>query len=165
MRICYPGSFDPLSNGHLDIIRRLSKNFSEVVILISNNINKHYTFTVNERKEMIELATKDLKNVKIDIYNGLVVNYCAENNIKLLARGLRNISDYEAEFNLFQFNRDLNPNIETILLYPSSKNQFISSSAIKELVTFNADISKYVPKELIQIIKDKFKENIKVKKL
>lgn len=158
MRICYPGSFDPISNGHLDIIKRLANNFSEVVILISNNINKHYSFTPEERANLIKIATTGIPNVKIDIYSGLVVHYCQKENITLMARGLRNVSDYEAEFNLFQFNRDLDHNIETILLYPSSKNQFVSSSAIKELVTFGADIAKYVPKAIIPYIEAKFKQ-------
>lgn len=156
MNICYPGSFDPISNGHLDIIKRLAKNFDEVIILISNNVNKKYSFTKEERKDMIKLATKELNNIKVVVYDGLVVNYCKENNIKLMARGLRNVSDYEAEFNLFQFNKDIDNDIETILLYPSSKNQFVSSSAIKELVIFGADISKYVPNILIPYIINKF---------
>ncbi len=157
MNICYPGSFDPISNGHLDIIARLSSIYDTVVILISNNTNKKYSFTKDERIEMIKIATKQYKNVVIDVWDGLVVDYCQKNNIKVMARGLRNISDYENEFNLFQFNKDLNNNIETLLLFPSSKNQFISSSAIKELVYFDADISKYVPLELVDIIKHKFK--------
>ncbi len=156
MNICYPGSFDPISNGHLDIIKRLAKNFDEVIILISNNVNKKYSFTKEERKHMIELATKELNNIKVVVYDGLVVNYCKDNNIKLMARGLRNVSDYEAEFNLFQFNKDIDNDIETILLYPSSKNQFVSSSAIKELVIFGADISKYVPNILIPYITSRF---------
>lgn len=156
MNICYPGSFDPISNGHLDIIKRLAKNFDEVIILISNNVNKKYSFTKEERKHMIELATKELNNIKVVVYDGLVVNYCKDNNIKLMARGLRNVSDYEAEFNLFQFNKDIDNDIETILLYPSSKNQFVSSSAIKELVIFGADISKYVPNTLIPYITSRF---------
>ena len=157
MNICYPGSFDPISNGHLDIIARLSNIYDTVVILISNNTNKKYSFTKDERMEMIKIATKQYKNVVIDVWDGLVVDYCQKNNIKVMARGLRNISDYENEFNLFQFNKDLNNNIETLLLFPSSKNQFISSSAIKELVYFDANISKYVPLELVDIIKHKFK--------
>ncbi len=156
MNICYPGSFDPISNGHLDIIKRLAKNFDEVIILISNNVNKKYSFTKEERKHMIELATKELNNIKVVVYDGLVVNYCKDNNIKLMARGLRNVSDYEAEFNLFQFNKDIDNDIETVLLYPSSKNQFVSSSAIKELVIFGADISKYVPNILIPYITSRF---------
>ena len=156
MNICYPGSFDPISNGHLDIIKRLAKNFDEIIILISNNVNKKYSFTKEERKHMIELATKELNNIKVVVYDGLVVNYCKDNNIKLMARGLRNVSDYEAEFNLFQFNKDIDNDIETILLYPSSKNQFVSSSAIKELVIFGADISKYVPNILIPYITSRF---------
>ena len=115
-----------------------------------------YSFTKEERKHMIELATKELNNIKVVVYDGLVVNYCKDNNIKLMARGLRNVSDYEAEFNLFQFNKDIDNDIETILLYPSSKNQFVSSSAIKELVIFGADISKYVPNILIPYITSRF---------
>lgn len=156
MTVCYPGSFDPISNGHLDIIRRLCEIYDNVVILISNNIGKQYSFTALERKEMVELVIKKYKNARVDIYDGLVVRYCQSHNIKLLARGLRNFTDYENEFNLFQFNRDLAPEIETILLFPSSKNQFVSSSAIKELITFNASIKDYVPSEIIDIVTKRF---------
>lgn len=153
----YPGSFDPISNGHLDIIQRASKMLDELHIVVSYNIKKASTFNVDERINMIKMVTKDIPNVYITSYNGLIVNYCKENNINILIRGLRNFQDYENEFSLFQFNRDINPNIETILMLPSSKNQFVSSSAIKELVTFDCDITPYVPTEIKDIIINKYK--------
>ena len=156
----YPGSFDPLSNGHLDIIKRASKLFDELHILISINVFKKSLFTPEERIEMIKLVTKDIPNLKVTSYDGLVVNYCKENGIDIIIRGLRNYSDYENEFSLFQYNRDIDKSIETVLLMPTTKNQVVSSSAVKELVTFGCDISKYVPKE----IKDTIIERIKGKK-
>lgn len=146
----YPGSFDPFSNGHLDIVKRVSKIFDEVHILVANNVLKKTNFTLEERIEMIRLCVADIPNIVVVSYDGLVVNYCKENAIQIIVRGLRNYSDYEAEFTLFQYNRDIYPKVETILLLPSSKNQFVSSSAIKELVTFNCSISKYVPKPIIE---------------
>ena len=157
IKAVYPGSFDPLSNGHLDIILRASKMLDEVHIVVSSNIKKTSTFTVEERINMIKMVTKDIPNIHVTSYNGLIVNYCKENGINILIRGLRNYQDYENEFSLFQFNRDINSDIETILMLPSSKNQFVSSSAIKELVTFNCDISKYVPSEIEDIIVNKYK--------
>ena len=157
IKAVYPGSFDPLSNGHLDIILRASKMLDEVHIVVSSNIKKTSTFTVEERINMIKMVTKDIPNIFVTSYDGLIVNYCKENGINILIRGLRNYQDYENEFSLFQFNRDINPNIETILMLPSSKNQFVSSSAIKELVTFNCDISQYVPAEIKDIIINKYK--------
>ena len=154
----YPGSFDPISNGHLDIINRASKIFDELHIVVSYNIKKATTFSAMERMDMIKEVTKHLPNVVVTSYNGLIVNYCRDNDINVLIRGLRNYQDYENEFSLFQFNRDINPNIETILMLPSSKNQFVSSSAIKELVTFNCDISNYVPKEIEELIIKKYKK-------
>ena len=106
---------------------------------------------------MIQMVTSHLPNVYVTSYDGLIVNYCKENNINILIRGLRNYQDYENEFTLFQFNRDINPEIETILMLPSSKNQFVSSSAIKELVTFDCDISAYVPAQVIDLIIAKYK--------
>ena len=153
----YPGSFDPISNGHLDIITRASKMLDELHIVVSYNIKKATTFSVAERIAMIEKVTQDLPNVFVTSYNGLIVNYCKENNINILIRGLRNYQDYENEFSLFQFNRDINPDIETILMLPSSKNQFVSSSAIKELVTFNCDISSYVPEQIKDLIINKYR--------
>jgi pantetheine-phosphate adenylyltransferase len=156
IKAVYPGSFDPLSNGHLDIIKRASKKIDELHIVVSFNIHKKNTFTVSERVEMIKLVTKNLPNVFVTSYDGLIVNYCKENNIDILIRGLRNYQDYENEFSLYQFNKDINPNVETILMFPSSKNQFVSSSAIRELVSFNQDISSYVPAEIKDIIVSKY---------
>ncbi len=154
----YAGSFDPLSNGHLDIITRASKIVSELHIVVSFNNNKKTTLTVDERINMIEKVTQNLNNVVVSSYNGLVVNYAKENNIDLLIRSLRNYQDYEQEFSLFQYNKDIDNNIETMLLLPSSKNIFISSSAIRELLHFNCDISKYVPEEIKDDIVKLFKK-------
>ena len=103
IKAVYPGSFDPLSNGHLDIIKRASKMLDEVHVVVSYNIEKKSTFTVEERVNMIKLVTKDLPNVQVHSYSGLIVNYCKENGINLLIRGLRNYKDYETEFSLYQF--------------------------------------------------------------
>ena len=159
MKKCvYPGSFDPISNGHLDLIKRASRLFDEVHVLISNNILKSSTFTIQERIEMIKECTKQLPNVIVTSSDGLVVKYCKDNNINIIVRGMRNYSDYEAEFQLFQYNRDIYPNIETVLLMPTTKLQVVTSSAIKELVAFGVDISKYVPKQIEAKILEKLKK-------
>ena len=160
MRKCvYPGSFDPMSNGHLDIIRRISKMFDEVHVLVSYNMFKHPSFSIEERVNMAKKVCHNLTNVVVTAYDGLVVNYCKENNIQVIVRGMRNYSDYESEFSLFQYNRDIYSEVETILMMPTSKNQFVSSSAIKELVTFGVDIKKYVPKEILDEVVKKFQSS------
>jgi len=127
----YPGSFDPFSNGHLDIVKRASKLFDEIHVLVSNNIFKKTIFSTEERINLIKKCTTDIPNLVITSFDGLVVNYCKDNEISIIIRGLRNYSDYEAEFSLYQYNKDIYPNVETILLLPSTKTQFVSSSAIK----------------------------------
>lgn len=154
----YPGSFDPFSNGHLDILKRACRLFDEVHILISQNVNKKNNFSTEERVAFIKKCTTSFDNLVVASYDGLVVNYCKEHNIQVIIRGLRNYSDYENEFNLFQYNRDIAPKVETILLLPSTKNQFVSSSAIRELVTYGCDISKYVPKNIIDEVSEKLKK-------
>lgn len=156
----YPGSFDPFSNGHLDIVKRISKLFDEVHILVSNNFFKKTIFSVEERIQMIQSCVQDYSNIVVTSYDGLVVHYCKEHQIKVIVRGLRNYNDYENEFSLFQYNKDIYPTVETILLLPSSKNQFVSSSAIKELVNFDCDISKYVPKQIAESVTNKLKKHI-----
>lgn len=159
-KACYPGSFDPLSNGHLDIILRASKQFDELYILVSYNVRKKCTFTPKERVEMIMEVVKhyNLKNVKVFSSMDLVVKFCEDNNIPTIIRGLRNYMDYENEFSLYQFNRDINPNIETMLMFPTTRTQFVSSSSIKELIAFNLDISPYVPEVISKQIIEKLKQ-------
>ena len=153
----YPGTFDPLTIGHLDLIKRASRIVDQLHIVVADNYKKIPTFTTEERIEMIKLVTSDLDNIVVSSTTNLVVRYATDNGIDLMIRGLRNIQDYENEYALYQFNRNINRKIETLILFPSSKNHFVSSSAIKELVVHHADISPYVPKEIIKLVQQKLR--------
>ncbi|MCR3906214.1 MAG: pantetheine-phosphate adenylyltransferase [Tenericutes bacterium] len=156
----YPGTFDPLTIGHLDIIKRASRLVDELHVVVADNYKKVPTFSTDERLDMIKRVIGDIPNVVITSTEDLIVRYAEKNDIGLMVRGLRNIPDYENEYALYQFNRNLNRNIETIILFPSSRNHFVSSSAIKELVVHHADISPYVPKEIIKDIQDKIRTKL-----
>lgn len=156
----YPGSFDPISNGHLDIIERTAQIFDTVYVLVSVNPNKKYCFTVEEKINLIKKATQHINNVIVESYDGLVLDYAKEKGASVIIRGLRNFIDYQDEITLFQFNRSIAPNIDTFVLFPSANNLFLSSSAIKQLVSLNADISQYVPKEIVNDVKDIIKERL-----
>ncbi|MCI5582207.1 MAG: pantetheine-phosphate adenylyltransferase [Anaeroplasma sp.] len=148
----YPGSFDPITNGHLDIIKRAAKMFDELHILVSYNIDKKSMYNIEDRIEMIKRSTKNLKNVVISTSNDLVVNYCKENKITVIVRGIRNFLDYENEFSLHQYNKEIYNDIDTVLLMPSLENLIVSSSSIKELMKFNHPVDKYVPEEILDIL-------------
>jgi pantetheine-phosphate adenylyltransferase len=163
MRIAvYPGSFDPVSNGHLDIIRRAAKIFDQVYVLISINPQKKYVFTTEERKELLLEATKDIKNVQVEVYQGLVLEFAKSKGASVIIRGIRNVLDYQNEITLFQFNYSIDDSIDTFILFPSTNNLFLSSTGIKELVMFNKDISKFVPEHLSErisrVIMERFKK-------
>ncbi|VEU82677.1 pantetheine-phosphate adenylyltransferase [Acholeplasma hippikon] len=150
----YPGSFDPLTLGHLDVITRASELVDELYVIVADNPKKKFSFSLEKRLEMINKVIKHLPNVKVTATDDLVVRFAAKENIKLLFRGLRNIADYEYEYQLYQFNRNLNPDVETVVLFPSSRNHFVSSSSIKELVYHGADISLYIPEEIVDDVID-----------
>lgn len=153
----YPGTFDPLTLGHLDIIKRASKLVNELHIVVADNYRKTPSFTSEERMDMIKRVIGNMKNVVVTQTNDLVVRYAANNKISLIIRGLRNIQDYENEYMLYQFNRNINSKIETVILFPTSRNHFVSSTAIKELVVHSQDISPYVPKEIIKDVEDRLR--------
>ena len=153
----YPGSFDPISNGHIDIIRRASKIFGTLYVLVSINPVKNYCFSIDERVYMLKEATKDIPNVIIEASESLVLNFAKSKNAQVIIRGMRNIMDYQNEITLFQFNRSIDSSIDTFILFPSTDNLFLSSSSIKELIKFDSDISPYVPKSLVEFIKNKIK--------
>jgi len=157
----YPGSFDPVSNGHLDIIKRAAKVFDEVYVLVSINPQKHYVFTTEERKELLEEATKDFPNVHVEAYQGLVLEFAKEKNATVIIRGVRNTVDYQNEITLFQFNYAIDKSIDTFILFPSTNNLFLSSSAIKELVMFGKDIKDFVPENLSERIERIIRERCK----
>lgn len=151
----YPGSFDPITNGHLDIVRRAAKVFDEVIILVADNPNKSSKFTVEERLEMIKGAVKDLKNVSFDYTSGLTVQYAKEHGVQTLVRGLRAVTDFEYEFKLNASNSFIDANIDTVFFMSTKDNDFISSSFIDELYKNNIDISPLVPTSVVEMYKKK----------
>lgn len=156
----YPGSFDPITTGHLDIIERTSKIFDKVIVLVAINRNKKSTFTTEEKIEMIKKVTKHLNNVEVKSSSDLVSKFAIKVNANVIIRGLRNFNDYQDEISLFQFNRSIAPNVDTFALFPSANNLFLSSSSIKELVLFDADITTYVPEEIKDFVKTTIKERL-----
>jgi pantetheine-phosphate adenylyltransferase len=157
----YPGSFDPVSNGHLDIIKRAARIFDIVYVLVSVNPQKNYVFTTAERKELLEEATKEFENVIVEAYQGLVLEFAKEKNASVIIRGVRNVLDYQNEITLFQFNHSIDRSIDTFVLFPSTNNLFLSSSGIKELVMFGKDIKEFVPEPLAERIENIIRERCK----
>lgn len=157
MTVIYPGSFDPVTNGHLDIIKRCSKKFDKVIVSILNNASKKTMFTVEERAHLLKEVVKNFNNVEVDTFSGLLIDYADEKGVTTMVRGLRAVSDFEYEMQMALVNRKLNPDIETLFMVSSSEYAFLSSSIVKEIVTFGGDVSCLVPKVVEEALKEKIR--------
>ena len=155
----YPGSFDPVTYGHLDLIKRAKEIFPDLIVAVAHNPQKHPIFTVKERVLMLKKATRHIKGISIDDFDNLVVDYCRKNKINVIIRGLRMISDFEYEFQMALTNRKLSPQIETIFLMPHESYSYLSSRLLKEAVSLGADLSFFVPdfveKALLEKLRNK----------
>lgn len=152
----YPGSFDPITNGHVDIIKRAIKMFDQLIVLVAYNPEKQFLFTVDERVEMIREVVKDLGNIKVDSTPGLLVDYVKQSGANIILRGLRALSDFEYEFQLALMNRRLNRDIETVFLMTGYKWFYVSSSIIKEAAGHGGSVKGMIPDIVNQIIEAKY---------
>jgi len=146
--VIYPGSFDPLTNGHLDVIQRAARLFDRVVVGIALNGSKQPLFSPSERKVLVEQATTDLPNVSVDIFQGLLVEYVEQQSGNAVIRGLRALSDFEYEFQMALMNRKLNEHIETLFMMPRASYSFLSSRLVKEIAGLGGDVSLFVTPEV-----------------
>lgn len=158
MRIAvYPGSFDPITNGHLDVIERASRLYDKLVVGVLSNGNKKPLFDADERVEMIKTVTEHLENVEVDTFEGLLVDFASSKNATVIVKGLRTVADFEYEFQMALLNKALNPEYETMFMMTDTKYSYISSSMVKELAGFHGDLTGLVPCEIIEKIKEKYK--------
>lgn len=153
-----PGSFDPVTYGHLDIIKRGAKVFKEVHVVVLNNSAKHPLFTVDERIELIKEVTKDIPNVRVDSFQGLLIDYAKSVKANVIIRGLRAVSDFEYEMQITSMNRVLNDDIETFFIMTKNQYSFLSSSIVKEVAKYNGNVSELVPQIVEKALKEKFVE-------
>ncbi|MGE4594264.1 MAG: pantetheine-phosphate adenylyltransferase [Gammaproteobacteria bacterium] len=154
----YPGSFDPITNGHIDLIHRAARLFDEVIVAITQNINKNSFLSIDERMEAVNISVQSLDNVRILSFDSLLVDFARDHNAQVIIRGLRAVSDFEYEFQLSGMNKRLNPNIETLFMTPSEEFANISSSLVREILSFGGDIGPFVPgcvKTIVQRHKSK----------
>ncbi|QLY39689.1 pantetheine-phosphate adenylyltransferase [Hujiaoplasma nucleasis] len=155
----YPGSFDPITLGHLDIITRGAKLFDKLYIAVSYNPNKRTTFTTEERIDLVKECVSDLDNVEVIESQKLTVNHCLEVGATHILRGLRAVTDYDYEFQMTNFNHEINDQVDTVFLMTQGKYSFLSSSSVRELAGFKGDVSPFVPENVVKAINKKF--NIK----
>ncbi len=154
MRIAVcPGSFDPITNGHLDILKRASKLFDRVVVAVSVNAEKRPSFTLEERVELVRLCTASIENLRVEVMDELLAGYVRKVGACAIVKGLRAVSDFEYEFQMAMANKHLNPEAETVFLTTSHQNMYLSSSLVKQIAGFGGDISSFVPPEIIDIVK------------
>ncbi len=155
----YPGSFDPITNGHLDLIRRSSVLFDKLIVSVLDNQAKQPLFSVSERMEMLGDAVRRFDNVEVDSFNGLLVEYAAARGARVIVRGIRAISDYEFELQMTHMNRRLRPGIETVFLMATEAYSFVSSRLVKEVFRLGGDISGLVPPMVESRLRSRFEEN------
>ncbi len=153
----YPGSFDPVTNGHIDIIKRGCRLFDKVIVAILMNSQKDHLFSVKERIDMLRISLRDMPNIELDSFGGLLVDYAEEKNASAVLRGMRVLSDFDYEFQMALMNRKLNRNIQTVFLMSGLKWIFTSSSIIKEAARFGGDINNMVPAVVEEKLKEKFR--------
>jgi pantetheine-phosphate adenylyltransferase len=154
----YPGSFDPITNGHLDVIKRGTKVFDKVVVAVGDNPAKKALFTKEERVEMIREVTKSFRNVEVEGFDGLVVDYVHKRKATVILRGIRTISDFEYEYQMALTNRTFASDIETVFVMAHEEYSFVSSRFIKEAASMGGDVSSFLPKEVEKRLKAKFKK-------
>ena len=157
-RIIYPGTFDPIHNGHIDIAIRASKLFDELIFVVADNSNKNPLFSPSERIEMIEDSTQEYHNIKAIHYSGLIVDYAKECNAVAVVRGLRQVSDFEFEFQMAMMNYNLNPMITSMFMMPDEKYIHLNSTVIKDVARYGGDISDYVPDNVKIALYKKYKD-------
>ena len=158
IRAIYPGSFDPVTLGHLDIIRRASRTVNELIVGVLNNGGKTPLFTAEERVEMLREVTKDIPNVKVMAFSGLLVDFARHTDSTVVVRGLRAISDFDYELQMAQTNRKMNPHVDTMFLATSLEYAYVSSSTVKEVAFFDGDISEFVPEPVVEKVRERVKE-------
>ena len=162
LRAIYPGSFDPVTNGHLDVIRRSSKMVDELIVGVLNNNAKMPLFSVEERVRMLKEVTKDIPNVRIYPFDGLLIDFAAKMEAGVVIRGLRAITDFEYELQMSQTNHKLNPDVETIFLTTSIEYSYLSSTTVKEIASYGGDITQFVPEAEVGKLEQKMKEKRRV---
>jgi len=153
----YPGTFDPVTYGHIDLIRRAQEIFGELIVAVGHNLHKKPLFSVRERLELLKKATADLKGIEICDFDGLVVDFARRSKAKVLVRGLRMISDFEYEFQMALTNRKLSPDIETVFLMPQEAYSYLSAKLLKEAASLGADLSSFVPDFVEKALKEKLR--------
>ena len=158
----YPGSFDPLTNGHLDVIQRAAKLFDRVIVAVAKNDSKRPQFTLTERLALVKTAVRHLPHVEADSFDGLLIEYVAQQKAQAVVRGLRAVSDFEFEFQLALMNRKLNDNFETIFMMPKDTYTFLSSRIVKEIAKLGGDVSSFVPPHVQTALIKKLKPRKKV---
>lgn len=151
----FPASFDPITNGHVDLIQRASMLFDEVVLAIADNVSKNATFSVDERREMLQAVAEGMEGVSVRVFDGLVVHYAEEIGASVIIRGLRMMSDFEYEFEMALMNKHLAPKVEIVFFMTSQEYLYVSSSRLKELVRFGASVDEFVPAIVAEALKRK----------
>ncbi|AZV46513.1 pantetheine-phosphate adenylyltransferase [Nautilia sp. PV-1] len=146
----YPGTFDPVTNGHLDIIKRACKMFDKIIVAVADNKDKNTMYSLEKRVELMKKATADMPKIEVDSFNSLLVDFAKEKECKIIIRGLRAVSDFEYELQMGYANKSLDTEIDTIYLMPNLENAFISSSVVRSILKYNGDISHLIPKEIIK---------------
>lgn len=156
IRAIYPGSFDPVTNGHLDIMERGSQLFDEMIVAVSHNVSKHCVFTIEERVQLIQASAAHLPNLRVEICSNLIADFARQQQAQVIVRGLRAVSDFEVEFKMALMNKHLNQELETVFLMTSQAYLFLNSSLVREIASFHGDVSEFVPHCVVESLQKKY---------